>query len=1033
MVPITLRVFLSSPSDVGDERGLVKQIIDKLSYESEFLLNLNIELIAWDQKNSSTPLLATMSPQEAINAGLPKPEDCDVVVVIFWARMGLNLDTENFKKPDGTPFISGTEWEYWNAVQAHLRWRTPEILVYRRSEKPMFYPLDPNFDEDVDQFRAVENFFAQNFYNPDGSAKGGFNVYETPADFANLLENHLRRLFLQAIQKHTLELRAVDINSSSQEAQPLWKGSPFPGLRKFETEDAPIYFGRGIDIDNLIRRFKKHEMRLIAIVGASGSGKSSLVAAGLIPRLMNGAIEGSQDWIYIRFSPGELTSGNPFEALAVALIRELSYFRRAKIDVIELTSLMKDNSSYLKTNLDKALKGLPKWTKVVFFIDQFEELLTLTQEIYLLRFLSFLKNGLENDSLRFILTLRADFYPRCLEYAQLAELFKETTYPLSSPSQAELEEMITQPAARAGLQFEQGLVRKILQDAGEDAGSLALMAFALQQLYEARDDERSLTFSAYTSFGGVQGAIGERAEQTFNELVSKWDQNVIDVKGILQKLFSELVAVDARGVFTRKPALFDLISIDNTSKELIEGFTQARLLIQSKDKDGNSIVSVAHEALLREWKSLADWLQDEHEFLKFKYRLTNDVEEWKRVPEAARVGLLYRENRLEVAIAWTTSRPNAFTKDQHRFVRDSRQDKHKREQEQLELIEALNKRNMQLQAVIGVSEQINRILDSVTKNGTFIHFYQDIVNIIREKFGFYYVGLFIVDRKRKNANLQAGTGREGNLMVQNDYRLALTEKSMIGWSILHNEIRVANDVGEDVVHFNNPYLPSTRSEMALPLYIRDKVIGALTLQSEQLAYFDKDKGHDVQEILGSMARQIALALENGDLLSGLEENRRQLNVIGKSAKLATELFDIVDLIHRIAVLIKETFYFDYVGIFMVEMEKAVLRGGTDAPGKEMIAASYSLAMSENSMIAWCIKHKTPRIANATEDDEFWRPNTYLPNTKTEVAVPLIFRDQAIGAITIQQNQTNAFDREHLPAIQSMADQLAIAIGKFKSK
>lgn len=112
-----IRVFLASPSDVPNERITVQEIVDHLAYDPLLRGRVTLETVAWDTPGAGTPLLATMTPQEAISQGLPQPSGCDIVVVIFWARMGTPLPP-SYTKPDGSPYISGTEWEYWNALEA---------------------------------------------------------------------------------------------------------------------------------------------------------------------------------------------------------------------------------------------------------------------------------------------------------------------------------------------------------------------------------------------------------------------------------------------------------------------------------------------------------------------------------------------------------------------------------------------------------------------------------------------------------------------------------------------------------------------------------------------------------------------------------------------------------------------------------------------------------------------------------------------------------------------------------------------------
>lgn len=204
------------------------------------------------------------------------------------------------------------------------------ILVYRRTEKCRLDLDDPDFADKVRQREHVRAFFAA-FHNSDGSIRWGYNDYTTPEDFRQQLESHVKiviRPWLDGLGPGPQPVAEVP-------PLPLWEGSPFPGLRAFTPDDAPIFFGRGHETDELVCRLAGTSTRVLVVVGASGSGKSSQVAAGLLPRLMGNAIEDSKDWLLPsvlpsqhgerkqwagqRFTPGEL-GDNPLLALAAKLV-----------------------------------------------------------------------------------------------------------------------------------------------------------------------------------------------------------------------------------------------------------------------------------------------------------------------------------------------------------------------------------------------------------------------------------------------------------------------------------------------------------------------------------------------------------------------------------------------------------------------------------------------------------------------------------------------------------------------------------------
>jgi hypothetical protein len=220
-----------------------------------------------------------------------------------------------------------------------------------------------------------------------------------------------------------------------------------------------------------------------------------------------------------------------------------------------------------------------------------------------------------------VVAMRADFFQRCLDYPKLADLLRTgCSYPLASPGPGALYEMITGPAAKAGLEFEEGLVQRILDDTGTGPGALALMAFALDELYRAKEEDGRLTDLAYERFGGVKQAISQRAENTFSNLDGA-------VQATLGDVFRELVQVDARGVATRRRAR--LSEIDAASHTLLNAFVDARLLVRRPGEDDLPVVEVAHEALLTHWPRLQGWVEVRRDDLRLRRQVQLAAAEWE--------------------------------------------------------------------------------------------------------------------------------------------------------------------------------------------------------------------------------------------------------------------------------------------------------------------------------------------------------------------------------------------------------------------
>jgi formylglycine-generating enzyme required for sulfatase activity len=611
-----LRIFVSSPGDVNDERKIALEVIDQLPYRPAFREKVAFRVIAWDKPGAGTAMRATLTPQDAINKGLPTPAQCDIVVVIFWSRMGTPFTDKN-----GKAYQSGTEWELLNALESDRA----ETLIYRRTDDPPFKITDPDFDNKLAQYRLVEAFFKSELFYQGGEIQRAVNAYKTPDDFRRAFEIHLEELVTETLSRlgaaPSSEAPIADHDNVTTLRAAPWPPdrSPFPGLNAFTESDADIFFGRGYETDALIRQLTAS--RFVAVVGASGSGKSSLVGAGLIPRLRANAIPGSKDWRIVRFTPNTA----PFDNLYTAL---LELFPQLKPNPLEARRIRQNFIADLREAPDTLLDictagmdGLPVWTETLLFIDQFEELFTLASKTDAQAFASLLDAVAHAERMRAVVTMRADFYHRAVEYPELAALLRAGSFPLAIPKRDALRQMIERPAERAGITFDHALIDRILDDTGDEPGNLALMAFALDELYKL-DDDKLLTHTEYEHLGGVQGAIGTRAENTFAKTGA--DERLI------QQIFHSLIEVDERGTATRRRADFKPETLADDVRDLVSAFTNARLLTTSyDDRAERATVEVAHEAILRSWPRLAAWIEDTQDDLRLLRQVRNTAQEWE--------------------------------------------------------------------------------------------------------------------------------------------------------------------------------------------------------------------------------------------------------------------------------------------------------------------------------------------------------------------------------------------------------------------
>ena len=310
------------------------------------------------------------------------------------------------------------------------------------------------------------------------------------------------------------------------------------------------------------------------------------------------------------------------------------------------------------------------------------------------------------------------------------------------------------------------------------------------------------------------------------------------------------------------------------------------------------------------------------------------------------------------------------------------------------------------------------------------------VDIICDEFGFYYAGVFLIDESGEWAMLRSGRGEAGAAMVAAEHKLKVDGHSMIGAATGQRQARIALDVGDEPVHFKNPYLPDTRSEMALPLTAGDMVIGALTVQSVEEAAFSDDDITTLQ----TMADQLAIAINNADLhmenrrlLARVERRARLLEAASQVGRDVTSILEMSDLMGKTVDIICDAYGFYYAGVFLVNdaREWAVLRAGRGEAGDVMIAAGHQLAIGGHSMIGTCIEQNHARIALDVGEEPVHFKNPHLPHTRSEMALPLTVGGKVIGAVTVQSVEEAAFSDDDITSLQAMADQLAIAINNAR--
>lgn len=393
--------------------------------------------------------------------------------------------------------------------------------------------------------------------------------------------------------------------------------NPYKGLRPFKEADTDDFFGRDTLVNTLVERLR-HE-RWLTVIGPSGSGKSSAVYAGLIPALRRGTLPGSDHWFYVTIHPGI----DPLGELENALLR---------IAVNPPSSLMKQLEESERGLLRVLKRTLPDdHSELVMMIDQFEELFTLVDDEALrLHFMRSLLTAVNEprSRLRVVLTLRADFYDRPLLYPEFGDYVRRSTEVVLPMNRRELEEAILRPAERMGLIVEPQLVAAIIRDVGVGTGVLPQLQYALTELYERRDG-RVLTLEAYREIGGVSGALARRAEELYTVL---WEPT----KSAAEQVFLRLVTLGEGTEDTRRRVLrAELLSMEAQQTNqavsyVLDQFGKYRLLTFNNDPQTREpTVEIAHEALIREWTRLRDWLENSRVDLRFQRQIAAAAQDWQ--------------------------------------------------------------------------------------------------------------------------------------------------------------------------------------------------------------------------------------------------------------------------------------------------------------------------------------------------------------------------------------------------------------------
>ncbi|HND52988.1 MAG TPA: TIR domain-containing protein, partial [Pirellulaceae bacterium] len=470
---------------------------------------------------------------------------------------------------------------------------------------------------------------------------------------------------------------------------------PYRGLSAFESEDADLFFGRDAVTDWLLSMLRgtqsrEGERRFVALVGASGSGKSSLARAGILAALQRGEIEGSKNWPVTVLRPG----AEPLLNLATSLVNTtdvtLGDGRRAKL-VRELRDGLREQPDELHLTIASAsdLASSSRTRRHVVLVDQFEELFTECKDAD--ERAAFIDNLLHagravGGKTIVLVTMRADFYESCAAHERLRAAIAENQFLLGPMNAGELREAIERPMQSCGGEIEPGLTELLLQDMVGQEQALPLLQHALEELWKKAEERRRkgstdptastasvrrLMVADYRALGGIQGTLRKRADAEFSKLSG-------DEKSVCREVMVALVNVSDPSKETRRRVTLADLKAHSAQPAAVEAVVQrlvaARLLAASATgADGRltneTVVEVVHEALIRGWPQLMEWIDENRAELRARQQFHDRVKSWRHANGDR--DLLYSGSLLRQVAQWARDGSLRLSADEDEFLEAS--------------------------------------------------------------------------------------------------------------------------------------------------------------------------------------------------------------------------------------------------------------------------------------------------------------------------------------------------------------------------
>lgn len=612
-----IRIFVSSPADVRPERLIAERLIRRLA--REFAYHFVIEPVLWERE----PLTAGAHFQDNI---IP-PRETDLVVCILWSRLGVTLPRDRFQGALSGGPVTGTEWEFEDALAGFRAVKRPDLLLYRKTA-PLAADLDDDarLEEARRQRRLVEDFMTRWTRDAEGGFTAAFWDFVTTSEFEDLVENHLRELLRR-------RLRGLSADGERVAGEVRWHLPPYRGLLSFEPEHAGVFFGRTKarnDLRELLQRQAARGNAFVLVMGASGSGKSSLVKAGLLPDLQLPGMIGRVALLRHLIVKPSAGGAEPLSALLDALTGAAALPELTALGLQPRADRLVED---IRLGLDAAaltaglLEGAE--ARLLVIVDQLEELFTQDRIGPDAReaFIAALEHLSASGLVFVVATMRADFFDALAESPRLAALSGgEARFLLLPPRDGEIGEIIRLPALEAGLRFEartetgEALDETIRAAAAAAPGALPLLSFLLDQLWQERSPEGLLSFAAYERLGGLEGALARQAEAVFARLAP-------DLQAAFPALLRQLVTAGqgGHGQATSRPMARAELGRTAAAEALIAALADARLLVIEGE-----MVRLAHEALITHWPRAADQIALDRDDIERRARVEAAATTWER-------------------------------------------------------------------------------------------------------------------------------------------------------------------------------------------------------------------------------------------------------------------------------------------------------------------------------------------------------------------------------------------------------------------